>query len=615
MSTANELRSVPGRLALAVAVGVAVLAVLVYANSLANGFAYDDVTIIERRDLVHGLERVGELLRAEYWPERYSSGLYRPLTLLSFAVEWSVWRGNPVGFHLTNVLLHAAVSAAVALLLLRFFPWWAGLAGGAVFAVHPVHTEVVANVVGRGELLAAGFTLLACLIYVSSSRRDRFTWGSIALISGCYAAALLSKEIGIVLPALLLLSDLTRPANRVRSGLNGYLRRRAPAFLALASVMLGFFALRWLVLGTPLQHVANRTFVPDATFTTRLFTMARVWPRYLELLLFPTQLNADYAPPVILPASELTGLGALGIFLAASFLLLALSLLRRAPELSLAVGWGAVALLPVSNLIVIAEIVLAERTLYLASVAVAIVAALVLAQVRSTARRHAVLGVGLWVLGFAVVTVKRNPVWATTETVLEDVRRRYPDSSRALWWEADDLLQEGDWEGARDLYRRSLRAWPYHAPYLAQFALQLNDRSELAEAELNAARAVELAPEYADHHSLLALIRLRRGDFEGVLRTIARGLEATGGEPVFFKLRAEALAGLGRYGEAVADFRAYLRLRDGPIGWREWLSLALLQAGAGDTAAARASLDSLRRAPGADLAAADSLAAELQGLP
>ena len=161
------------RLPILLSVSVALLATAVYVNSLGNGFAYDDETILQNREVLHNLANVGELVTAEYWPAMFHSALYRPLTLLSFAVDWAVWKGSPFGFHLVNVALHAFVAALVALLLLRLFPWWAALAGGAVFAVHPVHTEAVANVVGRGELLVALFALTACLVYVRAVQRPR----------------------------------------------------------------------------------------------------------------------------------------------------------------------------------------------------------------------------------------------------------------------------------------------------------------------------------------------------------------------------------------------------------------------------------------------------------
>ncbi|KPK78260.1 MAG: hypothetical protein AMS25_16400 [Gemmatimonas sp. SM23_52] len=580
------------RLRIIVASSVATLAVLIYANSLANGFAYDDVPIVESRDLVHGLGRIPELLTAEYWPARFGSGLYRPLTMVSFAVDWSVWGGEPFGFHLTNVALHAGITALLALLLLQFFPWWAALAGGAVFAVHPVHTEAVANVAGRAELLAAAFVLLACVAYVGASRRGQLSWVVLLAISVSYALAMLSKEVGVVLPALLLVLDLPAVARRRAGDGKAYLRARLPLFASLAVVLIAYLALRWAVLGEPISSLAKGTFAPDASFATRLFTMARVWPRYYGLLLLPTELSADYSPAVILPASQLTPFGVVGFALVSATLVLAVALYRRTPECSMAVAWAGVALLPVSNLIIVTEIVLAERTLYTPSLAISVLAALVVTRVRPPRRRWVVLGLALWVIGFSLLTVRRNPVWKDSETVFSELQRQHPESSRVLWWLGYRQLGRGDWAGARQWFRRSLEVWPYSPAHLSAFAVLLKDHAELREAEVMAARAAEFGPAYTDHHSLLAVIRLRLGDNEGALRALAKGREVVGEQAVFYRLEVDAYANLGEYARAARAQTSLICLRRAAATGEDWLELAELQAAAGDTGAALGSLDS-----------------------
>lgn len=585
---------------------VGLAAILVYLNSLANGFAYDDYWIVESREVVHhGLGRLSRLLTIEYWPEGFHGGLYRPFTLLTYAVDWRLWGGAPFGFHLTNVLLHAGVTVLVALLLMEFFPWWAALGGGLVFAIHPVHTEAVANVVGRAELLTAAFVLVASWIYVRAGHRGGISWKVTAFITICYGLAMFSKESGVVLPGLLIAADLVlapRRFDRIRD----YCRSRLPIFAVLAGTLALYLTARWQVLGAPLGNVPDRAFGLDDSFPTRLFTMARVWPRYLELLLFPTQLSADYSPAVILPVEHLTPLGTAGLALVIGLLGLAVVGYRSVPEYGFAVGWFAVAILPVSNLIVVAEIVLAERTLYLPSVAVAVVMALALARATRPTRRWLALGLAAWVLAFSVKTVRRNPVWESTQSVFEDLRRHHPESSRLLWEMGKHYTLNGEWERAREWFRKSLEIWPYHAPYLAEFALYLKEQGELAEAEERAVAAAELRPDHPDHHSLLAVIRLQRGDAVGALRAVERGLAEAPQDPVLHTLRADALAAQGEYGRAVEAQMTALETSSAPKGGA-WLRLARLQAAAGDTASALETIERARSIPGAPTPALDSL--------
>ncbi len=603
------------RIALVSALVVALLAVVVYANSLSNGFAYDDDFIIKMRGLVHGLGSFPELLTVPYWPPGFFAGLYRPLLLLSFAVDWAIWDGDPFGFHLVNVALHVVASVLVLVFLRRLFPWWAALVGALIFAAHAVHTEAVANIVGRGELLVAIFALVACLIYMRGAGRGHLSAGTVALIATCFFLASLTKELGVVIPGLLLATDLPLVARRRAGDLRTFVRIRLPLFVTLAAVLALVFAARWLALGIPLESQPDRLFAIDDSYATRLFTMSRVWPRYFELLLFPLDLSADYSPAVILPASGPTPLGLFGLLLVLLILVLAVLWFQRAPEFSLAVAWAGITLLPVSNLVIMAEIILAERTLYLPSVAVSVIAAMALSKASRRRRRWLSLAFLVWVAVFSVVTVRRNPVWNSTDTVFEDLRRRHPESSRLVYGVGWQYYRQGEWEEARKWIRRSLEIWPHHAPYLAEFAFYLLEHEEFEEADSMAARAIRLNPDFRDYRVLHALIRVRAGEWEPALRTIEESLGVLGEEASLYSLQADAYAGLEDYGRAIAAQEAAMRARRAGPGWRDHFSLARLRAAAGDRAAALRSLEAARAAPDARPAVIDSLAARLDLLP
>ena len=148
----------------AVVLGVAVV---VYANSLGNGFAFDDDWAIVLNTVVTE-GRFSDAFRQPAWPQaREGAGNYRPLMLSSFAIEWWLGSGSPGPFHVLNVLAHALVSTLVLALLSRYMALAGALAGAVFFAVHPVHSEAVANVMGRSELYAALGYLGACIVYLS----------------------------------------------------------------------------------------------------------------------------------------------------------------------------------------------------------------------------------------------------------------------------------------------------------------------------------------------------------------------------------------------------------------------------------------------------------------
>ena len=145
------------------AIVTALLALATYLLALHNGFAFDDAVLIPRDARVTNGE-LGALITTSYWKDA-AMALYRPLTSLTFGLDWAAADGSAAWFHFTNVLWHMLASVLVYVLLLRYFDVGAALLGAALFAVHPVHVEAVANVVGRAELIAATMVLAGCVAW------------------------------------------------------------------------------------------------------------------------------------------------------------------------------------------------------------------------------------------------------------------------------------------------------------------------------------------------------------------------------------------------------------------------------------------------------------------
>ncbi len=466
------------------AAGAVVLALVVYLPALGNGFALDDTGDIVENTTVHGLANTGEILTSPY-RGRVPPGRspYRPLTSLTYALNWSMGSGSPVPFHAFNVALHGANTALVTILLttLGATPLLA-LLGGAVFAVHPVHVEAVANSVGRGDALMALFVLLGALAYL---RRFRSEWARVGLVSLAYAMALASKENGVVLPALLVALSLLSPghpkaterppegterspegAKRKLPGLSTQL----PMFAALAGVLALYLAVRYQVLGT-LFHRDAAPYIVVLSPSLRMSTAVANITELARLLLFPADLVADYGPGVILP----TGIGALRFWVGGGMLLAVGALAVRAlrvramalralpvPALegtslwssawvTLGVVWIVLSLAVVGNVLFPVGVWVAERTLYLPSVGISLLAvglgqyaAGFLSESPSRLRWSAV-GVTtlLMVLGGAR-TWTRSTAWRDTEAVFMTLADEHPESFRAQWWMGLRLIDAGE---------------------------------------------------------------------------------------------------------------------------------------------------------------------------
>ena len=183
---------------------LAVLSVGVYANSVVNGFALDDVASVQENQKVLNLEWT-KIWSSNYWDSEHGPAvdvLYRPLTVWSFLANQVMAPGNPMPFHAVNILLHALVAVMGMALAWRLFGSRAiALVTGVLFAVHPIHTEVVANVVGRAELLSAAFSIAALLVFLPSepiTATERLTarraWHGVLVAAWLSLRRLLSKE-------------------------------------------------------------------------------------------------------------------------------------------------------------------------------------------------------------------------------------------------------------------------------------------------------------------------------------------------------------------------------------------------------------------------------------
>lgn len=445
------------------AVAIAGLALVVTASGVGNNFAYDDVPVVAGDSALH--DPATAVPRAF---EPYLRGqMLRPVLLLGFAAQWWAGDGDPLLFRLTSLFMYAIVSVLV-LHLLRAcgLGKWPALFGAAVFAAHPVHAEVTANTVGQAELLSTGFVVAAAVWYLQSRQREWRAGDTIA-ICGLFLGAVHSKEVGFVLPGLLLLLEgfVVRDARPLRARLDTL---RQPA-LWLALVCVASLGLRSVLLGSVRGGDPHPALIPFSTGERAIAMLAAV-PEWTRLLLWPSRLQADYGPPAlrIVPALELPHLTGVGILIAVAVLLVLTW--RRAPLVAAGLTWIGLALSPVANLLYPTGILVAERTLFLPSVGLALVLAGTAAWTRQTIRCHgrmalATLAAALVMLG-GVRSAMRQPEWRDSFSLHASTMRDAPGNARARTLYGLELLQAGDSGKAERELRAAISLWQGdHRPY------------------------------------------------------------------------------------------------------------------------------------------------------
>ncbi|MBX6362737.1 MAG: hypothetical protein IRZ00_02615 [Gemmatimonadetes bacterium] len=455
----------PGRVSRRMQLAIALMAIVVYLPSIFNGFAYDDVAVVQNDGRIHTLTNLARIFAQPYWADRGTEfAIYRPLTSASFAIDWFVSRGYPMWFHIVNVLWHAGSCVLLLLVLAELFPPVAALGGALLFALHPAHVEAVANVVGRAEVMSAAFAFAAALLWMRSGARLGVR--TAVAVAALYALAMLAKESAVTLPALLVLLDAARGEWRVgSSSAAAYLRRRAPALALLGVALAGELAARYAVIGRMGPAVVDPIFDVASSGPDRVRTALSAWPIFLRILFFPRVLLADYAPRISLPALHWTAGAIAGAALLAGCVVGGLvALARGRGRTALGFLWFPVAILPVSNLLFPTGIFVAERTLYVPSVALSIgvagLTALALRAPWGADWRVLAAAATPLMLVLAVRSVVREPEWRDTATIFAALDRDAPEAFRVQWDLARRARRAGNKVDAAAHFARALELWP-----------------------------------------------------------------------------------------------------------------------------------------------------------
>lgn len=486
---------------------VGAAAVIVYLGAICNRFALDDNPVVLFNPLLHAPGAVWRAFLTSYWPPEVGGGLYRPLAIASYALDWRV--GQVAWFHAVNLVWHAGVSVMVAVLVRRWSGERAALVSGLLFAVHPVHVEAVANVVGRAELMAALFALLA--VY-AALERDSIGWSAAALVGG-----LLSKENAAVIPGLIVwgwMLGLARPS-----------RRRMVGYLLCWIVIAVAYGMARQTILNPLSRIENiaPVFVGASPWAIRLTAVA-AFADVARLLVFPLTLRVDYSPAertlVTSPLDPRFALGLLCLVVWGGLVALAWRRGRRVEAFGL--GWIAIALLPVANLVFPVGVLVAERTLYLPSAGLAVAVGALLKDVAP--QRVRAVAAALVIAG-GVRTALRVPVWRDALSVigseLEDSPRSYDGPARMV----GVYLGGGQLEKAIEAYRASTAIfdrfpWVYVWGADAAFGL---GRPVLADSMLR--RLEQLCHHCAYYYRYEARGALGRGDTATADSLLARARE------------------------------------------------------------------------------------------
>lgn len=420
-------------------------AVALFSPSLRASYVLDDRPAIMAHPAVTGPFSLRELLGRESWGEPLGQGMgaWRPLPTLTYRFDFLLGHGSPFPFHLTNLVLFAALLVAIARFLSRAGDGALSREGRlfalALFAAMTIHVDVVPSIVGRGEILALLFSVLA----VDAAANGRPTVANALGMTLAVATAQLCKESTITLGlfvAYLALRRL-RATDETRVTPRRWSLLTAAAGLAVTCVTLAMRAHYQLLRPTRPEWAAANP-LTGASTPRRLFGAADIWTRYLEHTFAPADLCPDYGYAKIFHTPTRAAIGAAIVL--ALFVLLARTFRRRPFVADTIVGLGA-AYVVISQTLVASSFVMADRGFFAPSLWIAILVAVGLdALVESRPRiRKLVLGAAAtMVVVQAVVTLVAVPTWRDQTTLTVYAVRACPEVARIRLYRADAAYLE-----------------------------------------------------------------------------------------------------------------------------------------------------------------------------
>jgi tetratricopeptide (TPR) repeat protein len=502
-----------------------------FANGLGSDFAYDDKAIVRDNVRIASPSTLGQIFETSYFGGPRGAGTaYRPVLLLSFAVQRWIHGARSEPFHAVNLLFHGAATFWLWRLLLRLrLPEAGAFVAALLFALHPLHVEAVTSLVGRGETMAALLVLayLSVAIRLSEPARRR----TLLLLSAwmLLLLALLTKESAAAAPALAFLALAWLAPGGAAERAKAVLGRGWPLLAGSAAVLVAVFVARSAVLGGFLKSARTGIFEVENPLARlpaidRAENACLLLLRYVGRFFLPLRLSADESAWSIRPAPA-ASLAAVG---ATILVALAVTAALRRPRLPASLGllFFFAALLPASNLLFPTGTIFAERLTYLPSAGLCVIAGVALAGGAPTAatltraRKAAIGGV---VLLLGVRTAARTTVWASDVSLFENSVHVAPGSSKNHYNLGTARGAFARWTEAEAAYAAAVRIYPGYWDALAGIGKSQAELGRLAEARASYERSLAAQPTYENGFFGLGQVLEQEGEDRRALEVYRRG--------------------------------------------------------------------------------------------
>jgi Tfp pilus assembly protein PilF len=485
-----------------------IVCVVVYFNSLFNGFVFDDRgTIVENKYIVNLIENLPSFFNSSYFKIAELEESYRPVATFSYHLLYAIFELNPFGYHLGSLILHILnVILVYALMNLVQNNKTSSLVSALLFACHPVLTEAVNGISFNEDLLATLFFLLSFIFYIRLNPEDKKIKISYFLLSLIfYLLGLLSKEMAITLPAVIFLYDIII---RQTPGADGFviqviqsLKHRFFLYLGYAAVGIFYLCLNFVIIVKPTegQHFT------DSGIGERLLYLPYQIFNFIRLAILPINLSADYVYSY--PKNFFALVNIFSVIVVTAIVISSFAIYKKSKVVVFGIWWFLITLSPVYNLIEIFNPV-ADRYLYLPLVGFCMVISMVFTDLMNrrlnlAPRKSKIVMLSLIIALLAIystMTIARNRDWKDGLSLWSKTLETAPNSATAHGNLGHAYLEHDLVEEAIHEFNAVLRIKPqsYKAHYNLGIAYQ--KKGLIKEAVQQFEKTLNLKSDYASAH-------------------------------------------------------------------------------------------------------------------
>jgi len=506
------------------------ISVITYLNCLQHTFVYDDESTIINNYFIRHWENFPDLFTHKYFT--LSAELtYRPVVTVSYFIDYAFWHLNPTGYHLTNMLLHAVNSTLFFIFAYTIFRKRAtAVIASTFFSVYPLFTEVVNAVGFREDLLAFLFLILAFICFLKAHQKKYVLYYTISLF--CYFLSLFSKEMAIMLPALIIIYDTVfhrLSAENNRPAAFSYPKARFfRYYLGYGIVALFYLLVRFFILHDPSE---SRVPYPHNSLFVNFLTMTHVPAYYIKLFFLPFRLNADYVVPLTTSPFKISFWMSCLLLVVTG--ILAFRLRSQHKNLFFFIVWFFVTLVPVMNIIPLGNL-MAERYLYIPGAGgCMIVASLVSGRqivhgIRSDGYSPlAIPSIALTfflLMGNVYLTFQRNGAWKDGLELWSRTSITSPNSFRVHINLGNAYEKKGLNSAALEEYNKALSIDPNDADIYNNLGVYYNKMGLFDDAIRHFSKCLAISPHHARAHNNLGVVLTKQRHLDDAIQAFKQAI-------------------------------------------------------------------------------------------